>query len=68
MPWPDLDLMWSEELAEVTEVLTIGHLSRYGPREAPFPAKIPRLAELVAGLSETTYALTVSQTPPRPMR
>ena len=60
MPGPGLDLLGPEELAEVAEVLASGHLSRYGPEDASFPAKVRTFEELVAGLSETQYALAVN--------
>jgi dTDP-4-amino-4,6-dideoxygalactose transaminase len=47
-------------LAEVAEVLASGHLSRYGPEDASFPAKVRNFEELVAGLAETKYALAVN--------
>jgi dTDP-4-amino-4,6-dideoxygalactose transaminase len=47
-------------LAEVAEVLASGHLSRYGPEDASFPAKVRTFEELVAGLSGTQYALAVN--------
>lgn len=60
MPGPGLDLLGPEELAEVAEVLASGHLSRYGPDDDSFPAKVRRFEELVAERSETRYALAVN--------
>jgi hypothetical protein len=40
MPGPGLDLIGDEEMAEVAEVIASGHLSRYGPDDASFPAKV----------------------------
>lgn len=60
MPGPGLDLLGPEELAEVAEVLASGHLSRYGPEDVSFPAKVRTFEELVADLSETKYALAVN--------
>src|SRR5215210_5053118 len=60
MPGPGLDLLGAEELAEVTDVLTSGHLARYGPDDDSFPAKVRGFEELVAELSETRYALAVN--------
>lgn len=60
MPGPGLDLLGPEELAEVTDVLSSGHLSRYGPDDDSFPAKVRRFEELVAQLSETRYALALN--------
>ncbi len=60
MPGPGLDLLGSEELAEVAEVLASGHLARYGPDDDSFPAKVRRFEELVAELSRTKYALALN--------
>jgi dTDP-4-amino-4,6-dideoxygalactose transaminase len=60
MPGPGLDLLGAEELAEVAEVLASGHLSRYGPDDASFPAKVRRFEEAVAGLSGADYALALN--------
>ncbi len=60
MPGPGLDLLGPEELAELTDVLASGHLSRYGPNDDSFPAKVRHFEELVAGLSETRFALAVN--------
>jgi dTDP-4-amino-4,6-dideoxygalactose transaminase len=60
MPGPGLDLLGSEELAEVTDVLASGHLSRYGPDDASFPAKVRRFEETVAALSGSRHALAVN--------
>ncbi len=60
MPGPGLDLLGAEELAEVTEVLASGHLSRFGPDDPSFPAKVRRFEETVAELAGTSYALAVN--------
>ena len=60
MPGPGLDLLGPEELAEVSEVLASGHLGRYGPDDASFPAKVRRFEELIAELSATKYALALN--------
>lgn len=60
MPGPGLDLVGAEELAEVTEVLTAGHLSRYGPEDDTFPAKVRGFEELIAELSHSKYALALN--------
>ena len=38
MPGPGLDLVGDEELAELTDVIRSGRLSRYGPEDDTFPA------------------------------
>jgi dTDP-4-amino-4,6-dideoxygalactose transaminase len=60
MPGPGLDLLGPEELAELTDVLNSGHLSRYGPDDDSFPAKVRRFEELVSEESGTRYALAVN--------
>lgn len=60
MPGPGLDLLGAEELAELTEVLASGHLSRFGPDDPSFPAKVLRFEQAVAELSGTSYALAVN--------
>jgi dTDP-4-amino-4,6-dideoxygalactose transaminase len=60
MPGPGLDLLGQEEMDEVAEVLASGHLSRYGPDDPSFPAKVRRFEELVAELSATKYALALN--------
>lgn len=60
MPGPGLDLLGPEELAEVADVLASGHLSRYGPDDDSFPAKVRRFEETVAELSETKHALALN--------
>ena len=60
MPGPGLDLLGAEEMAQVAEVLASGHLSRYGPDDASFPAKVRRFEEAVAGLSGADYALALN--------
>lgn len=60
MPGPGLDLLGAEELAEVSDVLSSGHLSRYGPDDGSFPAKVRRFEETVAGLSGTRFALALN--------
>jgi dTDP-4-amino-4,6-dideoxygalactose transaminase len=60
MPGPGLELIGAEELAEVTEVLASGHLSRYGPDDATFPAKVRRFEETVAELAGTDFALALN--------
>ncbi len=60
MPGPGLELLGAEELAEVSEVLASGHLSRYGPDDSSFPAKVRHFEEDVAGLAGVNYALALN--------
>ena len=60
MPGPGLDLLGAEELAELADVVASGHLSRFGPDDDSFPAKVRHFEELVAELSQTRYALAVN--------
>jgi dTDP-4-amino-4,6-dideoxygalactose transaminase len=60
VPGPGLDLLGAEELLEVTEVLASGHLSRYGPDDESFPAKVRHFEELVSELSGARYALALN--------
>jgi dTDP-4-amino-4,6-dideoxygalactose transaminase len=60
MPGPGLDLLGAEELAEVGEVIASGHLSRYGPDDDTFPAKVRRFEEEVARLAGVGHALALN--------
>jgi dTDP-4-amino-4,6-dideoxygalactose transaminase len=60
MPGPGLDLIGKEELAEVSEVIASGRLSRYGPDDESFPAKVRRFEEAVAARAGVTHALAVN--------
>jgi dTDP-4-amino-4,6-dideoxygalactose transaminase len=60
MPGPGLDLIGDEELAAVYEVIRSGRLSRYGPDDETFPAKVRHLEEAVAGRAGVSYALAVN--------
>ena len=60
MPGPGLELIGAEELAEVADVLASRRLSRYGPDDDTFPAKVRRLEEAVAGLAGVGHALAVN--------
>ncbi len=60
MPGPGLDLVGDEELAELTDVIRSGRLSRYGPDDGTFPAKVRRLEEAVAEQAGVRYALAVN--------
>jgi dTDP-4-amino-4,6-dideoxygalactose transaminase len=60
MPGPGLDLIGDEELAEVADVIRSGRLSRYGPDDGTFPAKVRRFEEAVAERAGVRYALAVN--------
>jgi dTDP-4-amino-4,6-dideoxygalactose transaminase len=60
MPGPGADLIGAEELAELTEVIASRNLSRFGPDDPSFPAKVRRFEETVAELAGTRYALAVN--------
>jgi dTDP-4-amino-4,6-dideoxygalactose transaminase len=60
MPGPGLDLLGQEEIDQVIQVLTSGHLSRFGPDDGSFPAKVLRLEEEVAALTGIRHALAVN--------
>ena len=60
MPGPGFDLIGAEELAEVTDVINSGRLSRYGPDDASFPAKVRRFEEAVEGLASVRHALALN--------
>jgi dTDP-4-amino-4,6-dideoxygalactose transaminase len=55
-----LDLVGDEELAELADVIRSGRLSRYGPDDGTFPAKVRRLEEAVAELAGVRHALAVN--------
>ena len=60
MPGPGLDLIGDEELAEVAEVIASRHLSRYGPDDASFPAKVRGFEEAVAASAGVNHALALN--------
>jgi dTDP-4-amino-4,6-dideoxygalactose transaminase len=60
MPGPGFDLIGQEELAEVSEVIASGRLSRYGPDDESFPAKVRRFEEAVAARAGVKHALAVN--------
>ena len=60
MPGPGLDLVGEEELAELTDVINSGRLSRYGPDDDTFPAKVRRFEEAVAERAGVKHALAVN--------
>ena len=57
MPGPGLDLIGEEELAELTEVIESGRLSRYGPDDDTFPAKVRSFEDAVAERAGVKHAL-----------
>jgi len=60
MPGPGLDLVGDEELAELTDVIRSGRLSRYGPDDGTFPAKVRHFEEAVAERAGVRHALAVN--------
>lgn len=60
MAGPGLDLIGDEELAEVADVIRSGRLSRYGPDDGSFPAKVRRFEEAVAERAGVRHALAVN--------
>jgi len=60
MPGPGLDLIGDEELAEVAEVIASRYLSRYGPDDPSFPAKVRSFEEAVASSAGVRYALALN--------
>ena len=60
MPGPGLDLVGDEELAELTDVIRSGRLSRYGPDDDTFPAKVRTFEEAVAERAGVRHALAVN--------
>ena len=60
MPGPGLDLVGAEELAELTDVISSGRLSRYGPDDDSFPAKVRRFEDAVAERAGVRHALAVN--------
>ncbi|MEX1335884.1 MAG: DegT/DnrJ/EryC1/StrS family aminotransferase [Candidatus Limnocylindrales bacterium] len=60
MPGPGLDLVGDEELAELTEVIRSGRLSRYGPDDDTFPAKVRSFELAVAERAGVGHALCVN--------
>lgn len=60
MPGPGLDLVGEEELAEVADVIRSGRLSRYGPDDDTFPAKVRRFEDAVAERAGVKHALAVN--------
>jgi dTDP-4-amino-4,6-dideoxygalactose transaminase len=60
MPGPGLDLYGDEELAELADVIRARRVSRYGPNDATFPAKVRTLEEEVCARAGVKYALAVN--------
>lgn len=60
MPGPGLDLVGDEELAELTDVIRSGRLSRYGPDDDTFPAKVHTFEASVAERAGVGRALAVN--------
>ena len=60
MPGPGIDLIGAEELAEVREVIESGRLSRYGPDDGSFPAKVRSFEEAVAERARVGHALALN--------
>jgi dTDP-4-amino-4,6-dideoxygalactose transaminase len=60
MAGPGFDLIGDEELAEVADVINSGRLSRYGPDDDTFPAKVRHFEEAVAEQAGVKHALAVN--------
>lgn len=60
MPGPGLDLVGDEELAELAEVIGARRLSRYGPDDGSFPAKVRSFELAVAEQANVRHALCVN--------
>lgn len=60
MPGPGLDLVGEEELAELRDVIESRRLSRYGPDDDTFPAKVRRFEEAVQERAGVRHALAVN--------
>jgi dTDP-4-amino-4,6-dideoxygalactose transaminase len=60
MPGPGLDLVGEEELAELAEVIHSGRLSRYGPDDDTFPAKVRSFEAAVAERAGVRHALALN--------
>jgi dTDP-4-amino-4,6-dideoxygalactose transaminase len=60
MPGPGIELVGEEELAEVADVIRSGRLSRYGPDDETFPAKVRRFEEAVAERAGVGHALALN--------
>ncbi len=60
MPGPGIDLYGEEELAELADVVRSQRISRYGPDDASFPAKVRGFEEAVQAATGAKYALAVN--------
>jgi dTDP-4-amino-4,6-dideoxygalactose transaminase len=60
MPGPGLDLYGEEELAELADVIRSRRISRYGPDDATFPAKVRGFEEEVCRRAGVGFALGVN--------
>jgi dTDP-4-amino-4,6-dideoxygalactose transaminase len=60
VPGPGLDLVGEEELAELADVIRSAHLSRYGPDDESFPAKVRHFEQDVAARVGVRHALAVN--------
>ena len=60
MPGPGLDLIGEEEVKEVLDVLRSGFLTRYGPDDDSFPAKVRTFEEEVVGMTGIPHALALN--------
>ena len=60
MPGPGLDLIGDEELAELADVIRSRRLSRYGPEDDSFPAKVHTFEQAVAERAGVGHALGVN--------
>ena len=60
MPGPGLELLGEEELAELAEVIRARRVSRYGPDDPSFPAKVRSFEEAVQERAGVRYALGVN--------
>lgn len=60
MPGPGLDVYGDEELAELADVIRSQRVSRYGPDDASFPAKVRNFEEAVQAVTGAKYALAVN--------
>ena len=60
MPGPGIDLIGAEEMAEVREVIESGRLSRYGPDDGSFPAKVRSFEDAVAERAGVAHALALN--------
>ena len=60
MPGPGIEFIGDEEIAELTDVIRSGRLSRYGPDDGTFPAKVRKLEEAIAARAGVDHALALN--------